>query len=149
MADDEGNDNEGNFDDDVDFDSSTIAQLLSDANSNAGGFFRFNRESLSGMAARDDSKDNGETPVAASLERNSLRPLLLPFSFALALGVVVVIPRIFAELVFEKSAPLLSSTFPNSDEGIVSISPSPPPAVEVVEEEEMESPLLLVYISPR
>ena len=143
MADDEGNDNEGNFDDDVDFDSSTIAQLLSDANSNAGVFFRFNRESLSGMAARDDSKDNGETPIAASLERNSLRPLLL-FLFALALGVAVVIPRIFAELVFDKSAPLLSSTFPNSDEGIVSISPSPPPAVEVVEEEEMESPLVLV-----
>ena len=139
MADDEGNDNEGNFDDDVDFDSSTIAQLLSDANSNAGCFFRFNRESLSGIAARDDSsKDNGETPIAASLERNSLRPLLLLFLFALALGVAVVIPRI----------PLLSSTFPNSDEVIiVSTSPSPPPpppAVEVVEEEEMESSLVLV-----
>lgn len=141
MADDEGNDNEGNFDDDVDFDSSTIAQLLSDANGNAGCFFRFNRESLSGLAARDDSsKDNGETPVAASLERNSLRPLLLLFLFALALGVAVVIPRI----------PLLSLTFPNSDEGIivvVSTSPSPPPpppAVEVVEEEEMESSLVLV-----
>lgn len=140
MADDEGNDT------DVDFDSSTMAQLLSDADGNAGCFFRFDRESLSGIAARDDSKDNGETPIAASLERNSLRPLLL-FLFALALGVAVIIPRIFAELVFEKSAPLLSSAFPNSDEGIVSTSPSPPPpppAVEVVEEEEMESSLVLV-----
>ena len=136
MADDEGNEDEGTDDEDVDFDSSNIARLLSDANSNAGCFFRFNRESLSGIAARDDSsKDNGETPMAASLERNSLRPLLLLFLFALVLGVAVVIPR------------MLSSTFPNSDEGIVSTSPPPPPpppAVEVVEEEEMESSLVLV-----
>ena len=157
-----------NNDDDVDFDSSTMAALLlllMDANSNAGRFFRrFNRdESLSGSIAREDSNDSGETPPIADTAslggRNSLRPLLL-FLFALVLlGVVVVvvdiIPRIFAKLLFDKSStpsPLVSSTLsPNSDEGIVSISspPPPPPTDEVVDEDEELDSLVLVVLVPR